>query len=148
VSESPSNKKVWKFPYCCYKQQKPKLPRPNILHEYSSPSFFEKQKLFKDTEQDLVVRNTILAITGTYELICGDDIPFFHLTERRYICVHTHTHTLHIRSMVQTVVKSDKRMWNKSQIYKIYRTRIKKYYKSFKSKIQMSQKKSITNSKQ
>jgi len=57
---------------------------------------FEKQKLFKDTEQDLVVRNTILAITGTYELICGDDIPFFHLTERRhintciYMCTHTH----------------------------------------------------------
>ena len=63
---------------------------------------FEKQKLFKDTEQDLVVRNTILAIKGTYEMICGDDIPFFHLTERRhintciYMCVCIHTHIMYM----------------------------------------------------
>ena len=42
--------------------------------------------------------------------------------------------------MVQTVVKSDKRIWNKSQIYKIYRNRVQKYYKNFKQKIQMLQK--------
>lgn len=38
---------------------------------------FKKKKLFKDTEKDLVVSNTILAITGTYELICGDDVTFW-----------------------------------------------------------------------
>jgi hypothetical protein len=91
--ESPSNKKVWKFPYYCYKQQKPKLPGPNILHKYSSPNF-EKQKLLKDTEQDLVVSNTILAITGTYELICGDDTSFFRLTEtHKYMHIYVYTHT-------------------------------------------------------
>ena len=79
----------------------------NRSQNYQGPIFytnilvlvFEKQKLFKDTEQDLGVSNTILAITGTYELICGDVIPFFHLTERRqihaYICVHTHILSIH-----------------------------------------------------
>ena len=92
----------------------------NRSQNYQGPIFytnilvlvFEKQTLFKDTEQDLVVSNTILTITGTSELICGDDIPFCHLTERRhtntciYMCIyththtHTHTHTLSICSMV------------------------------------------------
>jgi len=31
-------------------------------------------------------------------------------------------------------------MWNKSQIYKIYRTRIQKYYTTFNQNIQMLQK--------